>query len=54
MKSFASSNDEFYEEEKKAALEESKRRDLTRRQAIPGMIKVGDSLEQAAGPSNGF
>lgn len=43
MKSFASSNDELYEEERKAALEESKRRDIARRSAIPGLIKIGEA-----------
>jgi len=38
MKQFASTNDELYQEEKEAALKQSKQIEMARRSAIPGLI----------------
>ena len=39
MKSFASKEDDLYEEERKSALEQAKERDLKQRSAIPGLVR---------------
>lgn len=41
MKSFASQNDDFYSEEKKAALDDQSKLELEAKKAIPGMIAPG-------------
>ena len=42
MKSFASKDDAFYQEERDAALQKQKELEMARKKAIPGMISPGD------------
>jgi len=41
MKSFASTDDSFYEEEKQAALKKAKELEEAKRKVIPGLIQPG-------------
>ena len=42
MKSFASTDDAFYEEERKEALKKQQEMEQERKAAIPGLLKMGD------------
>ena len=44
MKSFASKDDAFYEEERNAALQKAQEMEMARKKAIPGMISPADAM----------